>query len=303
VNERPAFAWRAMGTTWRIFHDGGLGADVAGAVAAAVEEDEQRWSRFRPSSEVSHLNRCAGIPVAASPETVELLAVCDRFTRETDGLFAPLVGAAMVAWGYEVSKDERPPGTAASPRPEPVRHDPLVFDARRLIVEIPRGALLDLGGIAKAWSCARAAAVAARLSDEPSLLLEAGGDLVAARGDHVVAIEDPRGPDHPPTTSVLLPEGHALCTSGWSRRHWTNADGVDAHHLIDPATGAPAQSDIVAVTVIAADAAWAEVMAKAALIAGTTGAPELIGRFGLTGLLVLTDGTVWTLPGLDDHIA
>jgi len=38
-------------------------------------------------------------------------------------------------------------------------------------------------------------------------------------------------------------------------------------------------------------------------IAGTTGGPELIGRFGLTGLLVLTDGTVWTLPGLDDHIA
>ena len=116
--------------------------------------------------------------------------MCDRFTRETDGLFAPLVGAAMAAWGYEVSKDERAPGAAASPVAEPVRRDPLVFDARRSLVEVPRGALLDLGGIAKAWSCARAAAVAAQLSDEPSLLVEAGGDLVAARGDHVVAIED-----------------------------------------------------------------------------------------------------------------
>jgi len=260
VNERPAFAWRAMGTTWRIFHGGGLTAEVAGAVAATVEEDEQRWSRFRPSSEVSHLNRCAGIPVEASPETVELLAVCDRFTRETDGLFAPLVGAAMAAWGYEVSKDERQPGTAASPVPEPVRRDPLVFDARRRIVEVPRGALLDLGGIAKTWSCARAAAVAARLSDEPSLLLEAGGDLVAARGDHVVAIEDPRGPDHPPTTHVLLPEGHALCTSGWSRRHWTNADGVDAHHLIDPATGLPAPRRQA--TVLSPEPARSEVLAK-----------------------------------------
>src|SRR4051812_24278301 len=183
-----------MGTTWRLFHDGGLSADVANEVAAVVERDEQRWSRFRPTSELSHLNRCAGIPVEASPETVELLAVCDRFTRDTDGLFAPLVGAAMAAWGYEVSKDERAPGTAASPAAEPVRRDPLVFDARRSLVEVPRGALLDLGGIAKAWSCARAAALAARLSDEPSLLLEAGGDLVAARGHHVVAIEDPRGP-------------------------------------------------------------------------------------------------------------
>ena len=53
MTERPAFAWRAMGTTWRIFHAGGLVAEVAGQVAAAVEEDEQRWSRFRPTSEVS----------------------------------------------------------------------------------------------------------------------------------------------------------------------------------------------------------------------------------------------------------
>ena len=260
MTERPAFAWRAMGTTWRIFHAGGLSAEAAGQVAATVEEDEQRWSRFRPTSELSHLNRCAGIPVEASPETVELLVVCDRFTRETDGLFAPLVGAAMAAWGYEVSKDERAPGTAASPAAEPVRCDPLVFDARRNLVEVPGGALLDLGGIAKAWSCARAAAVAARLSDEPSLLLEAGGDLVAARGDHVVAIEDPRGPDHPPTTGVLLREGHAICTSGWSRRHWTNADGIEAHHLIDAATGLPAPRRQA--TVISDEPARSEVLAK-----------------------------------------
>ena len=249
-----------MGTTWRLFHDGGVSQAVADQVGAAVEQDEQRWSRFRPTSELSHLNRCAGIPVEASPETVELLAVCDRFTRETDGLFAPLVGSAMIAWGYEVSKDDRTPGTTASPSPEPVRRDPLVFDAKRRIVQVPRGTLLDLGGIAKAWSCARAGAVAAGLCDEPGLLLEAGGDLVAARGDHVVAIEDPRGPGHPPTTHVLLPEGHAICTSGWSRRHWTNGDGVDAHHLIDPATGRPAARRQA--TVLSAEPARSEVLAK-----------------------------------------
>ena len=61
MTERPAYAWHAMGTTWRLFHDGGLTADAANEVAAAVEVDEQRWSRFRESSELSHLNRCAGL--------------------------------------------------------------------------------------------------------------------------------------------------------------------------------------------------------------------------------------------------
>jgi thiamine biosynthesis lipoprotein len=249
-----------MGTTWRLYHEGGLPQDVAEQVASAVEEDEQRWSRFRPSSELAYLNRCAGIPVEASPETLELLQVCDRFTRETDGLFAPLVGAAVISWGYEVSRDARAPGAPSSPAAAPARRDPLVFDARRRIVEVPRGTLLDLGGIAKTWSCARAAALVARLSDEPGLLVEAGGDLVAGRGDHDVAIEDPSGPGHPAAARIRLHEGEAVCTSGWSRRHWTNADGVEAHHLIDPRTGRP--SPRRQATVISREPARSEVLAK-----------------------------------------
>jgi thiamine biosynthesis lipoprotein len=263
-----------MGTTWRLYHDGGLPQAAAERVAAAVEDDEQRWSRFRPSSELSYLNRCAGIPVAASPETVELLEVCDRFTRETDGLFAPLVGHAVIAWGYELSRDVRQPGTASSPSPAPARRDPLVFDARRRIVEVPRGTLLDLGGIAKTWSAARAAALVARLSPEPSLLVEAGGDLVAARGEHVVAIEDPRGPEHPAAAHIRLRESEAVCTSGWSRRHWTNADGTEAHHLIDPRTGRPAPRRQA--TVISGDPARSEVLAKVLVLdpARIAGLPE-----------------------------
>lgn len=289
--ERPFFAWRAMGTTWRIFHEGGLAPTAAEQVAAAVERDEQRWSRFRPTSEVSHLNRCAGMAVAASPETVELLQACDRFTRETDGLFAPLVGAAMVAWGYERSRDERPPGTGASPAAAPVRSDPLVFDAARGLVEVPRGCLLDLGGIAKAWSCARAAALVAELSDEAALLVEAGGDLVAGRGTHVVAVEDARGPDHPPVAHARLDAGEAICTSGWSRRHWTNADGVAAHHLIDPRTGAPAERRQA--TVISAEPARAEVLAKVLVLdpARLAGLPE--------AALVADDGGLWPSAAWD----
>jgi len=272
-----------MGTTWRLYHDGGLPQAVAERVASAVEDDEQRWSRFRPSSELSYLNRCAGIPVEASAETVELLQACDRFTRETDGLFAPLVGRAVIAWGYEVSRDQRPPGTAASPPPAPARRDALVFDARRRFVEVPRGALLDLGGIAKTWSCARAAALVARLSPEPSLLVEAGGDLVAARGDHVVAIEDPRGPDHPPAAHIRLAEGACVCTSGWSRRHWTNADGVEAHHLIDPRTGEPAPRRQA--TVISPEPARSEVLAKVLVLD-----PERIGAVPEAALVADADG-------------
>jgi len=52
----PAWEWRAMGTTWRIFHGGRASQQDADALVALVAADEARWLRFLPGSEVSRLN-------------------------------------------------------------------------------------------------------------------------------------------------------------------------------------------------------------------------------------------------------
>jgi thiamine biosynthesis lipoprotein len=273
-----------MGTTWRIYHSGVLEQAQADQVAAQVEEDEQRWSRFRESSELSRINRCAGIPVEVSQETLDVMLEADRWQRETNGVFAPLVGAAVLAWGYTESIHDARPGTATSPESAPVRHDPLVFDRRRRIVLVPAGCAVDLGGIAKTWSVRRAAQKVAELSPDPSLLVDAGGDMVAARGDHEVQVEDPRGVGHPPIALIKLREGQGVATSGWSRRHWTNADGREAHHIIDPDTGEPARR--VQATVVSDEPVRAEVMAKVLVLR-----PELVDEIPDAALVCLQDET------------
>ena len=54
--------------------------------------------------------------------------------------------------------------------------------------------------------------------------------------------------------------------------------------------------------VLAAEAAWAEVLAKSALIAGAEAGAELAGRFGATGLLYLADGSVRWLDGVEEFL-
>ena len=278
-----------MGTTWRIYHSGALPQEVADRMALLVEADEQRWSRFRESSELMKLNRCAGIPVEASEETTDLLAECDRWVRETDGLFNPLVGRALRSWGYEVSKFERAPGTAHRPITAPVHREPLIFDRSRRIVLVPEGTELDLGGIAKTWSVTRTARALLEVTDDPALLVDAGGDMVAARGTHVVQVEGPAGPDATPIAHVHVAEGWGVATSGWSRRHWTNEDGSEAVHIIDPQTGEPARR--IQATVVSPEPVRAEVTAKVLVLR-----PELVATIAVAAL-VATGDEVTVSPG------
>jgi thiamine biosynthesis lipoprotein len=70
------------------------------------------------------------------------------------------------------------------------------------------------------------------------------------------------------------------------------------HHLLDPASGEPAARGLTSVTVLAAEAWWAEVLAKAAFVAGSADGAQLVADHGATGLLVHDDGRLDELDGL-----
>ncbi len=262
-----AWEWQATGTTWRIHHSGGVPETVAAAVAAAVEHDEARWSRFRRTSEVSRVNAAGGTPVTVSADTLRMLEACTEWARRTGGVFQPLVGGTLIAWGYRKSLLETEAFTAASPAPHPLEGR-IEIDHGRGTVRIPRGSRLDLGGIAKSWMAGRAAALLCARCDEETMMVDAGGDLVAARGDHIVAVEA-AGPvdvrrsrpgELPVATHVLVRAGQGVATSGYGRRRWRNGDGREAHHLIDPVTGAPGPATHA--TVVSDDPVAADVLAK-----------------------------------------
>ena len=131
------------------------------------------------------------------------------------------------------------------------------------------------------------------------MLVNLGGDLRAlgaAPEPHgwVVAVDDPL--DTGATGTLSLTEG-AIATSTRLRRAWQR-DGSALHHLIDPRTGRPATSGLVSVTVVTGEAWRAEVLAKAAFIAGPAAGGRVITESGGTGLLVHDNGRVVDLEGL-----
>ena len=121
----------------------------------------------------------------------------------------------------------------------------------------------------------------------------------ATKGRDLIRAYAYSGLDPEKDVMTLYLRDQAVATSGIDRRRWQRK-GVWQHHLIDPRTGRPSHSDLESVVVVGNEVMWAEVYAKAALIAGADVAGDLVTGAGMTGLLVTRSQQVVELPGLEE---
>ncbi|MBL9014729.1 MAG: FAD:protein FMN transferase [Myxococcales bacterium] len=277
-----------------------LGDDAERELATAVGDlfarTERRFSRFLPDSELAALNRAGG-PVDVSADLLELLMRARRHAAATEGVFEPAVGAALCASGYDRSfapgaldrEEAAATATAASIA--------LVdIDATRSRVARPPHVQIDLGGFLKGLTADRAASLA-----PGAVMVDAGGDAVlrgAPAGEEgwTVDVEDPR--DAARTLGSIEVRDGAVATSAANRRRWRRG-AREMHHLIDPRTRAPAETDLLQATVIAPTAELADVMAKVAFVLGSERGGHELARRGLSAVLVRRDGAVRTVGDVE----
>ena len=282
-------------------------ADLAVAQAAFTQveqlfiRNEQTLSRFRASSELSQLNGRCQQWVSVSDLLWQVLVQALTWAENTNGLFDPTILAALESVGYCQSFDRLKLSNPYEPTtPKPFIRDgwqAIQLDPHQQAVWLPAGIYLDLGGIAKGYSAQQAVSFLAQFGP---CLVDAGGDLTAGLAPQgypgwPVAIAAPWQESEIAQESlaeVWLAEA-TLATSGVDYRRW-QYNGRQAHHLIDPRTGQPANSDIITATVLAKDAVIADVWATTVLILGShTGLQQLNRQPQIAGCLVTTDHTVY----------
>lgn len=262
-------------------------------VGQQLDELEQCWSRFRSTSELCRLNDDARSSVEVSPMLMLALHRALLGWQLTAGWFDPTVLDALCSAGYRhpYSATGGPRGDLSRCRPTRGMADVSV-DVRRNVIERPAGLRFDLGGIGKGLA---ADLIATRIIERGAVgaCVGMGGDVRVAgappTGGWRVPVEDPRRASGDRLGSIwfdaTLHEG-AMVTSTRLFRSWTTDNGEPAHHLIDPMTGRPSDRDVDAVIVAAREAWWAEVLAKAALVAGSVDGRNLLERHQVTGWIV-----------------
>ncbi len=284
--------FRAMGCRMDVqLETGSDGRDILTAIPARVEAIEAALSRFRPESELSRLNRSSGQWVTVSDVLFENVYAAKHAARITDGLYNPLVLPALIANGYDRSFEQVQRVTqVTTEKPADWRDIQLRMDTHKVC--LPRGSALDLGGIAKGWT---AAMLADELEQYGPCLVNIGGDLVVrgapdGQGGWHIDVDGPAADT--PIVRVTV-QDTSIMTSGIDYRRWHTDDGKLVHHIIDPRTGRPAQTDVESVTIIHSHAPTAEAYAKAVLILGSQDGLYWLNRqWQAAGLVVRNDGAV-----------
>jgi thiamine biosynthesis lipoprotein len=278
--------------------DGTVLVAAAEILRDELERIDRVASRFRPDSELSRLNAVAGRCATVSPDLLEAIDVALRMAEATDGLVDPTVGIAMVHLGYDCDFDDVRGGRdgdlpAAGPVPG---WRSVVLDAANSRVRLPPRTALDLGATAKALAADRAAADVARQLG-CGVLVSLGGDAAVAGpapdGGFAIAIADTCTSTSPDEAVAVTSGG--LASSGIGVRHW-RLGASQVHHIVDPATGLPADTCWRTVSATAATCVEANAATTAAMVMGAP-AVDWLARAGIPARLVAHDGEVVRTPG------
>ena len=250
------------------------GANGKAALSAAEQELyrlDALLARGAEGSAVYALNHGAATP---DPELSALLDEAGKIADATGGAFDPHLGEVLDLWGFGSGAGEHRVPTAAE-----------LSEAKPL---------LDLGGIAKGYAGQR---VRAELMENgvKSAVIDLGGDVALLGSkpdgsDWRVAIKDPA--DEGVYLGILeTGGGRFIMTSGVYERYFEE-NGVRYHHIIDPATGYPADSGVVSATVVCSDGVWADALATACCVVGADAALGMRERLAETmafDVILVTD--------------
>ena len=271
--------------------------------AARCEFFENTFSRTVEGSDIWNINHAGGEPVEVASETAEVIEAALAFAEETDGLFDITIGAVSSLWDFD--EGVKPEDAEIEEALAHVGWQGVSVEGTTVTLADPEAAL-DLGGIAKGY-----------IADDLAELLREGGcgSACLSLGGNVyvlgesfdgdawnVGVQDPNG-EAEDVIATVEAEDASVVTSGLYERSFEE-DGVTYHHILDPATGYPVETDLASASVVSESSLDGDAYSTILFLLGHDAALELLDEDDrLEGLLVDTSGEVALSQGATFELA
>lgn len=250
-------------------------------------EYELIFSRTDERSELYALNRDGSAEV--SGELLKLITLARDYARLSGGAFDFTLGAASGMYGFSSDSPHAPSASELAEAMEHTGWEKVVIDGSTVTLTDP-GAVIDLGAIAKGYIADRLAELLLE-NGQNSAVINLGGNVLCLGSrpdgsDFTVGLQYPFEQLNETIANIRV-SGMSVVTSGIYQRCFEQ-DGVFYHHILDPETGLPCQSGLLAVSVVCPSSADADALSTACFVLGLDDGLELIDSLSGTYAVFIT---------------
>lgn len=294
---------RAMGTIMTHQAFDRHAADSLQDARSKVAQLEGLLSRFLPDSEIARVNRSAGIrSEKVSRETYHVLSQAVEFSHRFPGCFDVTIGPLVALWQQSRESGTEPDASSIARLLPMVDFRDLLLDPRQMAAGLRNpGQAVDLGGIGKGLAGDLILEVI-RESGVSSAYSNLGGNVVTL-GTRPDGTPWQIGIQHPRRAHGLIGAvsvvNQTVVTSGDYQRYFTDNQGKRHHHILNPATGRPAESGLISVSIVADRSLEADALSTILFVAGMEKGLEFLSGYpGTEAILVDSHLHVYVTPGL-----
>lgn len=242
--------------------------DIISACYKLISEYEKVLSKTVEGSDIDRINKSEGMPTMVEKETAEVIKKGLEFGELSNGLFDISIGRVSELWNFHgEGEDEATVPTEAELGKATAHVDfrKVVLDEDSSYIKLRDSEMhLDLGGIAKGYIADRAADFL-RERGVVSGVVNLGGNIVAIGGK---ALSESYGEDAFENMTAfnlgivnplsetrellgILPASDVTIVTSGTYERYVEKDGIIYHHILNPATGMPVDTDLVQVSIIA----------------------------------------------------
>ena len=230
---------------------------------------EHIFSRTLETSELYKVNTQQ--TTAISDELYELIELGLYYSQLSYGAFDITIGSVSRLWDFNTDTPDVPDSSAIADALAYVDYTKVSLSTDNdgtHHISIPDGYCLDLGAIAKGYIADELAKMCEGRCT--GALLNFGGNVyvVGQKPDGSlfrVGVRDPK--DTGSSLAVISMGQGTVVTSGVYERCFEK-DGVFYHHILDPETGLPAETDLTSATIVGQSSMDADAMATALIVMG-----------------------------------
>lgn len=257
----------AMDTYMEITAYGDNAKEAVAKASARINELDGMLSTGNSDSEVSKLNSEKELKL--SEDVGNIMERSLEISESTGGVFNPAIYPIMQLWGFDTKNYKVPNKKELESTLKNINESKIKYDSKTRVAKLDKKMKIDFGGIAKGYTSSEVMKVF-KDNGIKSGLVSLGGNVQAlgAKPDGSkwkVAVQNPDSDES--YIGVLEIAGKAVITSGGYERYFEK-DGKTYHHIIDPATGYPANSGLKSVTIISSDGTLADGLSTSLFIMG-----------------------------------